>query len=201
MRFGSKQFYLKSRDEMERLFAEIPEAIVNTQAVAEMCDLKIPFPKGSERYPRYPLPPEIKTDRPGYLKQLCIAGLSPALRSRLRIPGSPPGIDHPASHDHTAGELCERTDYELSIIAQTGYTDYFLVVWDFIHWARQQGIPVGPGRGSGAGSIVAYLLAITNLDPLRFKLLFERFLNPSAFPPLISTSISACGAAARSSTT
>ena len=183
MRFGSKQFYLKSRDEMERLFAEIPEAIVNTQAVAEMCDLKIPFPKGSERYPRYPLPPEIKTDRPGYLKQLCIAGLRQRYgvdyESRAALPGSI--IQLP--HDHTAGELCERTDYELSIIAQTGYTDYFLVVWDFIHWARQQGIPVGPGRGSGAGSIVAYLLAITNLDPLRFKLLFERFLNPERVSP------------------
>jgi DNA polymerase-3 subunit alpha len=183
MRFDSKQFYLKSQDEMERLFAEIPESIVNTQAVAEMCDLKIPFPTGSERYPRYPLPPEIKTDRPGYLKQLCIAGLLKRYgvdyESRATLPGST--IQLP--HDHTAAELCERTDYELSIIAQTGYTDYFLVVWDFIHWALQEGIPVGPGRGSGAGSIVAYLLAITNLDPLRFKLLFERFLNPERVSP------------------
>jgi len=183
MRFDSKQFYLKSRVEMESLFAEIPGAISNTQAVAEMCELKIPFPKGSERYPRYPLPPEITTDRPGYLKQLCLAGLRHRYgvdyESRATIPGST--IKLPLRH--TAEELCERTDYELSIIAQTGYTDYFLVVWDFIHWARLQGIPVGPGRGSGAGSIVAYLLGITNLDPLRFKLLFERFLNPERVSP------------------
>ena len=183
MRFDSKQFYLKSRDEMELLFAEIPGAVVNTQAVAEMCDLKIPFPKGSERYPRYPLPPEIKTDRPGFLKQLCIAGLRQRYgvdyESRATLPGST--IQLP--HAHTAAELCDRADYELSIIALTGYTDYFLVVWDFIHWARQHEIPVGPGRGSGAGSIVAYLLAITNLDPLRFKLLFERFLNPERVSP------------------
>ncbi len=183
MRFDSKQFYLKSRAEMESLFAEIPGAVSNTQAVAEMCELKIPFPKGSERYPRYPLPPEVTTDRPGYLKQLCLEGLlrryGVDYETRATIPGST--LKLPLHH--TAEELCERTDYELSIIAQTGYTDYFLVVWDFIHWARQQGIPVGPGRGSGAGSIAAYLLGITNLDPLRFKLLFERFLNPERVSP------------------
>ena len=183
MRFEGRQFYLKSREEMERLFAGIPGAVINTQAVAEMCDLKIPFPTNSERYPRYPLSPEIKTDRKGYLKQLCLDGLrwryGVDYESRATFPGSAIGLPN----HHTAAELCERTDYELSIIAQTGYTDYFLVVWDFIHWARQQGIPVGPGRGSGAGSIVAYLLGITNLDPLRFKLLFERFLNPERVSP------------------
>jgi DNA polymerase-3 subunit alpha len=183
MRFDSKQFYLKSQQEMQVLFDEVPEAIANTHAVAEMCDLKIPFPKGSERYPRYPLPPEVKTDRAGYLKELCIEGLHRryGIHYGSRTVVADSSIKLP--NQHTAEELCERTDYELSIIQQTGYTDYFLVVWDFIHWARQQGIPVGPGRGSGAGSIVAYLLAITNLDPLRFKLLFERFLNPERVSP------------------
>jgi len=183
MRFGSKEFYLKSREEMERLFAEIPGAVSNTQAVAEMCDLKIPFPKGTERYPRYPLPPEIKTDLLGYLKQLCLDGLRWRYGVDFATRATLPGSTIKLPNHHTAEELCERSEYELSIIAQTGYTDYFLVVWDFIHWAKQHGIPVGPGRGSGAGSIVAYLLGITNLDPLRFKLLFERFLNPERVSP------------------
>jgi DNA polymerase-3 subunit alpha len=183
MRFDSQQFYLKSRAEMEQLFHEVPEAVVNTQAVAEMCDLTIPFPKGTERYPRYPLPPEVKTDLPGYLKQLCIEGLPRRYgidyAGRAATGDSRSKIQDP----RLAAELCERMDYELSIIDQTGYTDYFLVVWDFIHWAKEQGIPVGPGRGSGAGSIAAYLLGITDLDPLRFKLLFERFLNPERVSP------------------
>ena len=183
MRFDSKQFYLKSREEMQALFAEVPDAVTNTQAVAEMCDLKIPFPKGSERYPRFPLPPEIKTDRAGYLKQLCIEGLQHRYGLDYGTRTALPGSTIKLPHQHTAEELCDRTDYELSIIQQTGYTDYFLVVWDFIHWAKEHGIPVGPGRGSGAGSIVAYLLGITNLDPLRFKLLFERFLNPERVSP------------------
>ncbi len=218
MRFDSREFYLKSRQEMERLFHEVPEAVLNTQAVAEMCDLAIPFPKGSERYPRYPLPPEVKTDRAGYLRQLALEGLkhrygidygqrsaagrqTPEVRSqRSEVsdqrsedsgtqdpkPKTPNPADAPPAAEAAAAradELCERIDYELSIIEQTGYTDYFLVVWDFIHWAKEQGIPVGPGRGSGAGSLVAYALAITNLDPLRFKLLFERFLNPERVSP------------------
>ena len=178
MRFEGHQFYLKSRDEMARLFAEVPESVTNTQLVAEMCDLKIDFPKGSDRYPKFPLPLEVssKTDRAGYLRELCIAGL----RTRY-------GVDHDApekSRDPTLAQtLVERLDYELSIINSTGFIDYFLVVWDFIHWAKEHGIPVGPGRGSGAGCLVAYVLGITNLDPLRFKLLFERFLNPERVSP------------------
>ena len=187
LRFDSQQFYLKSQAEMAQLFREVPEAVRNTQAVAEMCDLTIPFPKGSERYPRYPLPPEVKTDRPGYLKQLCMEGL----QRRYGIDYATRSVRSPTEHrtlnreanPALAAEVCERMDYELSIIDQTGYTDYFLVVWDFIHWAKEQGIPVGPGRGSGAGSIAAYLLGITDLDPLRFKLLFERFLNPERVSP------------------
>lgn len=174
MRFDSAQFYLKSRAEMERVFAEVPGAVLNTQAVAEMCELAIPFPKGSERYPKYPLPPEVKTDRAGYLRELCLTGL----KKRY-------GLEYAAGKDgdELAGVLSERLDYELSVIEKTGFVDYFLVVWDFIDWARSQGIPVGPGRGSGAGCLVAYLLGITNLDPLRFKLLFERFLNPERVSP------------------
>src|SRR5471030_486330 len=176
MRFDGTQFYLKSREEMARLFTEIPESVVNTQLVAEMCDLTIPFPKGSERYPKYPLPPEVKTDRAGYLRELCVAGL----RTRYGVDyATPEKFSDPA----LAKTLVERVDYELGVINSTGFADYFLVVWDFIDWAKRQGIPVGLGRGSGAGCIVAYLLGITNLDPLRFKLLFERFLNPERVSP------------------
>ncbi len=176
MKFDGTQFYLKSRDEMAKVFAEVPESITNTQLVAEMCDLSIPFPKGSERYPKYPLPPEVKTDRAGYLKELCIAGL----KERYGVDYAKPDK---AKDKDQAKVLVDRLDYEISIITKTGFIDYFLVVWDFIHWAREHGIPVGPGRGSGAGCLVAYLLQITNLDPLRFKLLFERFLNPERVSP------------------
>ncbi|HTO02161.1 MAG TPA: DNA polymerase III subunit alpha, partial [Opitutus sp.] len=176
MRFDGSQFYLKSRDEMAKVFAEIPDSLTNTQLVAEMCDLSIPFPKGSERYPKYPLPTEVKTDRAGYLKDLCVAGL----RRRYNVDYHDP--TH-AADPALAQTLNERLDYELSIISRTGFIDYFLVVWDFIDWARKHEIPVGPGRGSGAGCLVAYLLGITNLDPLRFKLLFERFLNPERVSP------------------
>jgi len=176
MKFSGTQFFLKSREEMARTFAEVPESVTNTALVAEMCDLTIPFPKGSERYPKYPLPPEVKTDRIGYLKELCIAGL----KARYGVDYAKP---EKAKDKELAKTLVERLDYEISIIAKTGFVDYFLVVWDFIDWAKRQGIPVGPGRGSGAGCIVAYLLGITNLDPLRFKLLFERFLNPERVSP------------------
>ncbi len=176
MKFSGTQFFLKSREEMARTFAEVPESVTNTRLVAEMCDLSIPFPKGSERYPKYPLPPEVKTDRTGYLKELCLAGL----QSRYGVDYAKP---EKAPDQEQAKILCERLDYEISIIAKTGFVDYFLVVWDFIHWAREHGIPVGPGRGSGAGCLVAYVLGITNLDPLRFKLLFERFLNPERVSP------------------
>ncbi len=176
MRFDGTQFYLKSREEMAQLFAEVPESVVNTQLVAEMCELAIPFPTGSERYPKYPLPPEVKTDRAGYLRDLCIAGL----KTRYGVDYAKP---ERAGDPALARTLVERIDFELGIISRTGFVDYFLVVWDFIDWAKKQGIPVGPGRGSGAGCLVAYVLGITNLDPLRFKLLFERFLNPERVSP------------------
>ncbi|MFM7749765.1 MAG: DNA polymerase III subunit alpha, partial [Opitutaceae bacterium] len=200
MRFTGQEFYLKSAEEMARLFAEVPESLTNTRLVADMCDLAIPFPKGSERYPRYPLPPEVKTDRVGYLRDLCIEGMQrrygvdhaaiaarPVVAERLaRFTGLPPG-QKPVAPDYsglsTEEELVVRLGFELAVIGVTGFVDYFRVVWDFIRWAREQGIPVGPGRGSGAGCLVAYLLAITNLEPIRFKLLFERFLNPERVSP------------------
>ena len=126
MRFDGTQFYLKSRDEMAKLFAEVPESLTNTQLVAEMCDLAIPFPKGSERYPKYPLPPEVKTDRAGYLRQLCLDGL------KVRY-----GVEYDLQGAGLAKTLSERLDYEISIIVKTGFIDYFLVVWDFIAWAKQ----------------------------------------------------------------
>ena len=200
MRFSGQEFYLKSRDEMERLFIEVPKAVTNTQLVADMCDLAIPFPKGSERYPKYPLPPEVKTDRAGYLHDLCVAGLKKRyhfdhapiaaraiVAERLaKLTELPPG-QKPQAPDYSGlaleEELVVRMAFELAIINVTGFVDYFLVVWDFIAWAKSHGIPVGPGRGSGAGCLVAYLLEITNLDPIRFKLLFERFLNPERVSP------------------
>lgn len=203
MKFDGTQFYLKSRDEMAKIFGEVPESLTNTQAVAEMCETGIiPFPKGSERYPKYPLPAEIKDQlTPGeYLDQLCVEGLKkrygydyaeiaarPSVAERLAKLTNLPAGQKPSAPDYNGlpleEELVVRLAFELSIIRVTGFIDYFLVVWDFIHWAKSHGIPVGPGRGSGAGCLVAYLLGITNLDPIRFKLLFERFLNPERVSP------------------
>jgi DNA polymerase III subunit alpha len=200
MRFTGREFYLKTRAEMERLFQEVPAAVTNTHLVAEMCDLAIPFPKGSERYPRYPLPLDVTVERPDYLHGLCVQGLQqryqvahdavaarPSVLLQLkklahRAPGEKPQPPDYAGLD-PAETLVVRLAYELAIINVTGFVDYFLVVWDFIHWAKQNQIPVGPGRGSGAGCLVAYLLGITNIDPIRFGLLFERFLNPERVSP------------------
>jgi len=201
-KFTGTQFYLKSREEMAKLFKEVPESLTNTQLVAEMCDLAIPFPKGSERYPKYPLPPEIKSQfTPAqYLHQLCVKGLKErygvdfdtvakeeAVALRLDKLNNRPAGEKPQPPDYSGltqpQELAVRLGYEQAIINVTGFIDYFLVVWDFIHWAKEHGIPVGPGRGSGAGCLVAYLLGITNVDPMRFGLLFERFLNPERVSP------------------
>ena len=200
MKFTGREFYLKSRQQMERVFGEVPESITNTQLVADMCDLAIPFPKGSERYPRYPLPAEITLSRPDYLLDLCVTGLvsrykvayaetatRPAVAERLEKLNNRPAGQKPQPPDYSgldpAEVLVVRLNYELAIINVTGFVDYFLVVWDFINWAKQHDIPVGPGRGSGAGCLVAYLLGITNVDPIRFGLLFERFLNPERVSP------------------
>jgi DNA polymerase-3 subunit alpha len=179
MRYDARQFYLKSRQQMEELFKEAPESITNTFAVAEMCDLKLPF--GENNYPVFTLPPEIKTevaDNIEYLKNLCVDGL------KKRYDATYLAEDQRDDEtDEKTRELSERIDYELSVIAKTGFNDYFLIVADFMGWAREQQIPIGPGRGSGAGCLVAYVLGITDIDPLRFGLLFERFLNPERVSP------------------
>ncbi len=157
------ELYFKSGEEMAALFADCPEAISNTVKIAERCNLSIEF--NQSKYPDY-LPPEGKT-REGYLRELCEEGLSKRFGER-------------ATHNE---ELRKRLDYELSVLEKTGFVSYFLIVWDFIHHAKTEGIPVGPGRGSAAGSLVAYVLEITDLDPLRYGLLFERFLNPDRISP------------------
>ena len=155
MRMASDQFYLKSFQEMQELFGWIPEAMTNTLVVAEKCNFDFNF----DRYhlPRFD-PPRGKTQEK-YLWELCFQALD------ARYPGRPP-------------EVVEHLEHELKIIKDMGFIAYFLIVWDFVRYAKSQGIPVGPGRGSAAGSIVSYLLGITNLDPLKYGLLFERFLNP-----------------------
>jgi len=155
------ELYFKSTDEMRALFPDYPEAITNTIEIAERCDLKLEF--GKSKYPEYPAPAD-KT-REVYLRELCYAGL------------------HERFGDKIESELIKRLDYELDVLEKTGFVSYLLIVWDFIHFAKQRGIPVGPGRGSAAGSLVAYVLGITDVNPLKFGLIFERFLNPERVSP------------------
>jgi len=157
------ELYFKSADEMRALFPDYPEAITNTLEIADRIDLKLEF--GVSKYPEYPVP-EGKT-REAYLRELCYKGLHERFGERA-------GTD---------SELIKRLDYEVDILERTGFVSYFLIVWDFIHFAKQRGIPVGPGRGSAAGSLVAYVLGITDIDPLKFGLIFERFLNPERVSP------------------
>jgi len=155
-RFSTQEFYIKSAEEMARVFAELPEACSNTLAVAERCNLTLEF--NQFHLPRYVVPSEHTLD--SYLHELAHAGLK-------RRYGANPG-----------DAIEARLAHELSVIEKMGFAGYFLVVWDFIRYAREQGIAVGPGRGSSAGSLTAYCLGITNVDPIRYGLLFERFLNP-----------------------
>jgi len=155
MRFSNDQFYLKSEDEMRKIFAGIPEACNNTQKIAEKCDVNFTF--GELHLPEFHAPDGM--DNTIYLRKLCREGLE------YRYPDG-------------GKELKNRLNYELGIIEQMGYVEYFLIVWDFINYAKSQGIMVGPGRGSAAGSIVAYTLRITDIDPIKYNLIFERFLNP-----------------------
>jgi DNA polymerase-3 subunit alpha len=157
------ELYFKSAAEMRSVFSEIPEACDNTLRIAERCNVELEF--GKTRYPDY-LPPEGKT-REQYLRELCYEGLVTRFGERAR----------------TDPTLTERLEYELGVLERTGFVSYFLIVWDFIHYAKSKGIPVGPGRGSAAGSLIAYVLGITDLDPLRFGLIFERFLNPDRVSP------------------
>jgi DNA polymerase III subunit alpha len=157
------ELYFKSPDEMRALFPNHPEAISNSLAIAERVNLKLEF--GVSKFPEYPMP-EGKT-REAYLRELCYKGLH----------------DRYGERAGTDSELIKRLDYEVDILERTGFVSYFLIVWDFIHHAKQEGIPVGPGRGSAAGSLAAYVLGITDIDPLQFGLIFERFLNPERVSP------------------
>ena len=154
------ELYLKTPAEMAEIFGDHPEALSNTARIADRCDVTMEF--GKSRFPVFH-PPEGRT-REGYLRELCREGFG-----RRYGEGTP--------------ELHERLDYELGVLEKLGFTSYFLIVWDFIHYAKQRGIPVGPGRGSAAGSMVAYVLGITDLDPVRYGLIFERFLNPERVSP------------------
>ena len=162
MRYEGGQYYVKSEEEMKGLFPYAWEAVENTQRIADRCEVEIEF--GVTKLPKYEVPEGY--DSWSYLNKLCMDGL----KERYGDPDAPAG-----STDMT---YKERLDYELNVIRTMGYVDYFLIVWDFINYARENDIMVGPGRGSAAGSIVSYCLKITNIDPVRYQLLFERFLNP-----------------------
>ncbi|MDH5661412.1 MAG: DNA polymerase III subunit alpha, partial [Elusimicrobiota bacterium] len=155
LKFSTEEFYFKSPREMKQIFAEIPEAIKSTIEITEECSLQLDFE--TMHLPDYKVPGKHSHD--DYLRNLCEQGLQTRYRK-------------------VTPDIRKRLDYELSVISQMGFASYFLIVWDFIEYAKRQKIMIGPGRGSGAGSLVAYLLGITELDPLQYGLLFERFLNP-----------------------
>ncbi|HCL4446472.1 TPA: DNA polymerase III subunit alpha [Clostridium botulinum] len=177
MRYPSDQFYLKSPEEMYETFSYVPEALENTVKISEECNFDYNFHES--KLPKFPL--EEGVDPYEYLREICFKGLF------LRYEVLKDFIDKPFSIDEVlvygdenkeAFDLIERLNYELSIIKQMGYVDYFLIVWDFIRFANEKGIMTGPGRGSAAGSLVAYTLGITKIDPIKYNLIFERFLNP-----------------------
>ncbi|NDL67673.1 DNA polymerase III subunit alpha [Anaerotalea alkaliphila] len=155
MRYQGGQFFCKSPEEMESIFKDLPEAVANTERIAQRCNVELEF--GKLKLPVYPVPSG--TGPVEYLRELCLEGLARRYGERAK-------------------EQLPRLDYELDVIGNMGYVDYFLIVWDFIKYARDHGIIVGPGRGSAAGSLVSYCLRITDIDPIRYNLIFERFLNP-----------------------
>ena len=155
MRFGSKEYYLKSEEEMRSLFPNVPEAYENTLRIAERCNVEFTF--GKYHLPEFKLPAGY--DSLTYLRELCEKGFAERY-----------GDEHP--------EYRQQMEYEINMIEKMGFTDYFLIVWDFVNFAKSAGIPVGPGRGSAAGSMVTYALHITEIDPMKYGLFFERFLNP-----------------------
>ena len=159
MRMNTEELYVKSEAEMRAMFPNFPEAIENSQKIAQRCQVTFDF--GHLHLPHYPIDTGETAEE--MLRRLCGEGLKALYPDQYADPDSEP---------------CKRLEYELSVISHMGYVDYFLIVWDFINYAKSHGIMVGPGRGSGAGSIVAYTLRITMLDPLKYSLLFERFLNP-----------------------
>ena len=166
MRYEGGQYYCKSPEEMAELFSYAPQAIENTYKIAQRCNVEIEF--GVTKVPKYEVPEGY--DSWSYLNHLCYEGLAKRY----------PDMNADGEIDSTQGiyNIKERLEYELSVIQTMGYVDYFLIVWDFIKYAKDHGIPVGPGRGSAAGSIVSYCLGITDIDPIKYSLIFERFLNP-----------------------
>ncbi|MCL2462871.1 MAG: DNA polymerase III subunit alpha, partial [Defluviitaleaceae bacterium] len=159
MVYEGSEFYIKSPEEMAALFAHVPEALENTVKIAARCNVEIKF--NEYKLPKFQLP-QGETDARAYLYKLCVQGL----------------IERYGDGAPSRPDLTERLNYELGVINSMGFTDYFLVTWDFIRYARERGIMVGPGRGSSAGSIVVYCLRITDIDPIKYNLIFERFLNP-----------------------
>ena len=157
MRFETDELYIKSPEEMSEYFSSFPEAIENTVKIADKCNVEFEF--GHTILPNYDVPEEFNSHY-DYFKKLCDDGI-------INRYGKNP-----------SKEILDRETYELSVIEKMGFVDYFLIVWDYIHFAKENGIPVGPGRGSGAGSIVAYAIGITDIDPIKYGLMFERFLNP-----------------------
>lgn len=157
MRFETEELYVKSPEEMSDYFRNVPDAIENTVKIAEKCNVEFEF--GHTILPNYDVPKEFATHY-DYLEKLTKDGLIERYGENL------------------SEEVKQRAEYELSVIHKMGYVDYFLIVWDYIYYAKTHNIPVGPGRGSGAGSIVAYAIGITDIDPIAYGLIFERFLNP-----------------------
>ncbi|RGX13705.1 DNA polymerase III subunit alpha [Paraclostridium sordellii] len=155
MRFGSDEFYLKSRQEMESVFPDVQEALDNTVKIAQRCNVEFDF--NTIHLPKYDVPSGYTPNE--YLRMLCFKGLK-------------------ERYENPSKEILDRLEYELGVIEKMGYVEYFLITWDFINFARENSIMVGPGRGSAAGSIVSYTLYITDIDPIKYSLLFERFLNP-----------------------
>ena len=197
MRYPGGQFYVKSEEEMRSLFSYAPEALENTQRIADRCHVEIEF--GVTKLPHFDVPEGY--DSWTYLNKLCREGMEKRKREENRhekekinpeeektknenLEDGETGKDiesvqkMPSGAENDPAALRARLEYELNTIRQMGYVDYFLIVWDYINFSRENGIMVGPGRGSAAGSIVAYSLGITDIDPIRYNLLFERFLNP-----------------------
>ena len=155
MKFQTEEFYLKSEDEMRQLFPNCPEAFENTQKIADRCNLEFVF--NQYHLPSFPVPEGYTNER--YFRKLCYEGFE-------------------ERYENPPQEYLDRLEYEIGVISRMGYVNYYLIVWDFIRYAKETGIPVGPGRGSGAASIVAYCMHITEVDPMKYALIFERFLNP-----------------------
>lgn len=193
MRMPWHQFFIKSREEMELIFKDRKDVLDNTLIIADICNFDMPY--GENHYPVWPEKLNNGISNKELLHNLCLSGLkerygvdyikpSEDLQCQKKRKKEAFGLNEISQEEkHSAENLSRRLDYEISIIEKTGFIDYFLIVWDFVNWAKKNGVVVGPGRGSGAGCLLAYLLNITDIDPIRFNLLFERFLNPERVSP------------------